>query len=129
MHELFDPVTPQPHTHSHTHLFSYLIINYVLGIISRLPYLKDLGIGAIWLSPFYKSPMVDFGYDVSDYRQVDPLFGTLQDFDDMIDKAHSLGTCKCYIQKYIRCIKKWISHRLKCHCNLIVHYGLREISI
>ena len=44
--------------------------------------------------------MVDFGYDVSDYRQIDPLFGTLQDFDDMINKAHSLGTCKCYIQNY-----------------------------
>ena len=61
------------------------------GIISRLPYLKELGIGAVWLSPFYKSPMKDFGYDVSDYRQVDPLFGTLDDFEEMVTTAHSLG--------------------------------------
>ena len=61
------------------------------GIISRLPYLKELGIGAVWLSPFYKSPMKDFGYDVSDYRQVDPLFGTLDDFEEMVSTAHGLG--------------------------------------
>ena len=61
------------------------------GVISRLPYLKELGIGAVWLSPFYKSPMKDFGYDVSDYRQVDPLFGTLDDFEEMVSTAHSLG--------------------------------------
>ena len=68
-----------------------LLSLYFAGIISRLPYLKDLGIGAVWLSPFFKSPMKDFGYDVSDYREVDPLFGTLQEFDNMIKEAHSLG--------------------------------------
>ena len=68
-----------------------ILIQYFAGIISRLPYLKDLGVGAVWLSPFYKSPMKDFGYDVSDYRQVDPLFGTLKDFDTMIKEAHDLG--------------------------------------
>lgn len=61
------------------------------GIISRLKYLKHLGIGAVWLSPFYKSPMDDFGYDISDYRQVDPLFGNMGDFDEMIKTAHKLG--------------------------------------
>ena len=61
------------------------------GIISRLPYLQDLGIGAVWLSPFYKSPMKDFGYDISDYRQVDPLFGTMDDFNEMIKVTHDLG--------------------------------------
>ena len=64
----------------------------LVGIASRLPYLKELGVGTVWLSPFYKSPMVDFGYDVSDYIQVDPLFGTLEDFDDMVKEAHRLGT-------------------------------------
>jgi alpha-glucosidase len=46
----------------------------------RLGYVRDLGVDAIWLSPFFKSPMRDFGYDVSDYRDVDPLFGSLRDF-------------------------------------------------
>ena len=61
------------------------------GITSRLPKLKELGVDAIWLSPFYTSPQKDAGYDVADYRDVDPLFGTLQDFDLMVTKAHDLG--------------------------------------
>jgi alpha-glucosidase len=61
------------------------------GITSRLPKLKELGVDAIWLSPFYTSPQKDAGYDVADYRGVDPLFGTLQDFDLMVSKAHELG--------------------------------------
>ena len=54
------------------------------GIISRLSYLKWLGVDAAWVSPFYPSPMADFGYDVSDYTGVDPLFGTLSDFDALV---------------------------------------------
>ncbi len=61
------------------------------GITRRLPYLADLGVDAVWLSPFFRSPMKDMGYDVSDYRDVDPVFGTLQDFDRLIDRAHELG--------------------------------------
>ena len=61
------------------------------GITSRLPKLKELGVDAIWLSPFYTSPQKDAGYDVADYRGVDPLFGTLHDFDLMVSKAHQLG--------------------------------------
>ncbi|MEO1700837.1 MAG: alpha-amylase family glycosyl hydrolase [Pseudomonadota bacterium] len=61
------------------------------GITMRLPYIADLGADAIWISPFFKSPMLDFGYDVSDYRAVDPMFGTLADFDAMIAEAHRLG--------------------------------------
>jgi alpha-glucosidase len=61
------------------------------GIASRLPYLAKLGVDAIWLSPFYRSPQHDAGYDVSDYRDVDPLFGTLADFDHMLAEAHRLG--------------------------------------
>lgn len=54
------------------------------GIISRLDYIKSLGVNAIWLSPFYPSPMADFGYDVADYCDVDPMFGTLDDFQDLM---------------------------------------------
>jgi alpha-glucosidase len=61
------------------------------GVIERLPYIASLGVDAIWISPFFKSPMKDFGYDVSDYRDVDPMFGTLADFDAMVDEAHRLG--------------------------------------
>ncbi len=61
------------------------------GITARLSYLADLGVDAIWLSPVFASPMKDFGYDVSDYRAIDPVFGTLQDFDALIARAHQLG--------------------------------------
>ncbi|MFG1897500.1 glycoside hydrolase family 13 protein [Micromonospora zamorensis] len=61
------------------------------GIRQRLPYLRDLGVDALWLTPFYTSPMIDGGYDVADYRDVDPMFGTLADFDAMITDAHTLG--------------------------------------
>ena len=57
------------------------------GIRQRLDYLKDLGVDAIWIAPFYPSPQVDFGYDVSDYEAVDPLYGTLADFDRLVEQA------------------------------------------
>ena len=61
------------------------------GIVEKLDYIASLGVDAIWISPFFKSPMADFGYDIADYRDVDPLFGTLDDFDRLLAKAHSLG--------------------------------------
>ncbi len=61
------------------------------GIRSRLPYLRQLGIDAVWLTPFYPSPQADAGYDVADYRDVDPRFGTLPDLDGLISDAHALG--------------------------------------
>ncbi len=61
------------------------------GITSRLDYVASLGVDAIWLSPFFTSPMADFGYDVSDYCDVDPAFGSLADFDNLLNRAHSLG--------------------------------------
>lgn len=66
-------------------------IGDLVGITERLDYVADLGVDAIWLSPFFTSPMKDFGYDVSNYRDVDPLFGTLGDFDRLVEKAHTLG--------------------------------------
>ena len=62
------------------------------GITARLDALAELGVDAIWLSPFYTSPQKDAGYDVADYTDVDPLFGTLADFDALRDRAHGLGT-------------------------------------
>ncbi len=58
------------------------------GIVFRLDYLSDLGVDAVWISPFFTSPMTDFGYDVADYRNVDPTFGTLSDFQMLLDEAH-----------------------------------------
>ncbi|WP_421952835.1 alpha-glucosidase family protein [Pelagibacterium sp.] len=63
----------------------------LVGITSRLEYVADLGVDAIWLSPVFTSPMKDFGYDVSNYRDIDPTFGSLEDFDRLLEKAHSLG--------------------------------------
>ena len=61
------------------------------GILARIEHVANLGVDAIWLSPFFTSPMADMGYDVSDYKDVDPLFGSLKDFDTLIDHAHNLG--------------------------------------
>jgi alpha-glucosidase len=61
------------------------------GITARLPYLRDLGVDAVWLSPFYVSPQADGGYDVADYRDIDPIFGTLADADTLLATAHDLG--------------------------------------
>ncbi|MEV0437601.1 alpha-amylase family glycosyl hydrolase [Streptomyces spectabilis] len=61
------------------------------GVTARLPHLRRLGVDAVWLSPFYASPQADAGYDVADYRAVDPVFGTLGDADDLVRAAHALG--------------------------------------
>jgi alpha-glucosidase len=61
------------------------------GIVSRLDYLQELGVDAVWLTPFYPSPLADGGYDVADYRDVDPRFGTLADLDKLLAEAHARG--------------------------------------
>lgn len=61
------------------------------GITQKLPYVASLGVDAVWLSPFFTSPMDDFGYDVADFCDVDPMFGTLNDFDELLKVAHDLG--------------------------------------
>jgi len=58
------------------------------GISNRLDYLQWLGIDAVWLTPFFVSPMLDFGYDIADYCAVDPAFGTLADFDRLVEQLH-----------------------------------------
>jgi len=79
-------------------------IGDLAGITSRLDYLASLPVDAIWLSPFYPSPMADFGYDVADYCGVHPLFGTLEDFDALTTAAHARG---------IKVIVDWVP----CHCS------------
>src|SRR5262249_46713693 len=61
------------------------------GITAKLDYIAALGVDIVWISPFFTSPMKDFGYDVSDYCDVDPLFGTLADFDRLLQRAHELS--------------------------------------
>jgi alpha-glucosidase len=66
-------------------------IGDLAGITARLPYIAELGVDAIWLCPFFVSPQKDFGYDVADYFEVDPAYGTLADFDALVARAHELG--------------------------------------
>jgi alpha-glucosidase len=61
------------------------------GIQQQLPYLRELGVDAVWISPIFPSPMADFGYDIADYTGIDPLFGTLAEFDALLAAAHAQG--------------------------------------
>ena len=63
----------------------------IAGVTAKMDYLRDLGVDAIWLSPFYPSDLADGGYDVIDYRDVDPRLGTMDDFDTMAKAAHEAG--------------------------------------
>jgi glycosidase len=60
-----------------------------------VPYIKELGVSAVWLSPIYPSPGKDFGYDISDYLSIDPTFGTMDDFDQLVTKLHEAGRSNC----------------------------------
>jgi len=66
-------------------------VGTLAGLTARLPYLQWLGVDAVWLSPIFRSPMADYGYDVSDYCDIDPTFGTLTDFDELLAAAHDRG--------------------------------------
>ncbi len=66
-------------------------IGDIQGIISRLDYLVEIGVEAVWISPMYESPMADFGYDISDFRNIDPIFGDLDDFDELVTEMHNRG--------------------------------------
>jgi Alpha amylase, catalytic domain len=61
------------------------------GIIEKLDHFVDIGIGGVWLSPIFKSPMKDFGYDVSDFREIDPIFGTMADFETLLEGCKLRG--------------------------------------
>lgn len=82
------------------------------GITRRLDYIADLGVDAIWISPFFASPMKDFGYDISDYCAIDPTFGTLADFDALVARAHQLGLKVLIDQVYAHTSDQhdWFAH-------------------
>jgi alpha-glucosidase len=96
-----EPVTPAPAWWRRAVVYQVYIRSFadangdgigdIAGIRSRLAYLRDLGVDAIWVNPWYPSPMVDGGYDVADYRAIDPLFGTLDDARRLIEEAHAHG--------------------------------------
>ncbi len=79
------------------------------GIAQRLPYLKSLGVDAVWLSPMYPSPQVDFGYDISDYEAVDPKYGTMADFDRMLSEAkrNNIRVCLDFVVNHTSDKHKW----------------------
>ena len=66
-------------------------IGDLTGVLSKLDYLQDLGVNAIWFSPLYCSPNADYGYDIADYRNISPDYGTLQQFKQVVDEAHKRG--------------------------------------
>src|SRR3954452_14437105 len=66
-------------------------IGDLAGVLQRLDHLADLGVDVLWLSPVYASPQADNGYDISDYQAIDPLFGTLDDFDELLAALHARG--------------------------------------
>lgn len=79
------------------------------GLISKIDYLVELGVNTIWLSPIYPSPMKDFGYDVTDYENIDPLFGTLADFDELLHQAHQrhIKVLMDYIPNHTSSLHPW----------------------
>lgn len=85
------------------------------GITARLPYIASLGVQAVWLSPIFKSPMKDFGYDVADYCDIDPLFGSLSDFDALVTEAHRLGlkVMLDYVPNHTSSDHPWFQDALK----------------
>jgi glycosidase len=63
----------------------------LLGILSKIPYLHELGVDVVWLSPIYESPQADMGYDIANYRNIDPRYGSLEDWDKVRDACHERG--------------------------------------
>ena len=72
------------------------------GITEKLDYIAGIGFNAIWLNPFYRSPFKDGGYDISDFFDVDPRFGTLADFDALVKRAHELGISISSVSRHIK---------------------------
>ena len=73
------------------------------GVISKLPMLKDLGINCIWFAPIYKSPQIDNGYDVADYQDIEPDYGNLEIFKELLDQAHAMGI-RVIMDMVLKCI-------------------------
>src|SRR5215218_3798115 len=91
-------------------------IGDLAGVRSRLPYLRWLGVDGVWLSPIYRSPMADFGYDVSDHCAIDPVFGDLDGFDRLLADAHGEG---------LRVLLDWVTNH---GCRSLVWFGTQSSS-
>lgn len=79
------------------------------GITSKLDHIVESGFGAVWMSPIFVSPMVDFGYDISDFYNIQPEYGTMADFEELVEKAHNLGMTNSLLQfNEIRCLNDGI---------------------
>lgn len=87
------------------------------GITSKLQHLRDAGIGATWMSPIFRSPMVDFGYDIADYMAIQPEYGTMEDFDGMMQEANRLG---------IRVVLDFVPNHSSDQCEWFLRSVLRE---
>lgn len=85
------------------------------GIIEKLDYIKDLGVSAIWLSPIYKSPQYDAGYDISDFRDIDPIYGNLEIFKELVTEAHNRGlkVVLDYVPNHTSDQHEWFQEALK----------------
>lgn len=93
----------------------------MVGITSKLDYFVESGIGAIWLSPINRSPMIDFGYDISDFKDIDERFGTLTDFENLIKRAKEIGLKVSRKNKMYLCKKKCLC--FKSYFNRIVIFS------
>lgn len=71
----------------------WIVLNYItlLGITQKLDHFVDLGIETLWIGPIFKSPMYDLGYDIQDYRTIDPMFGTMDDFNELVSEMNKRG--------------------------------------
>lgn len=97
------------------------------GIKEKLSHFQYLNVKAIWISPFYKSPMKDFGYDVEDFRDIDPIFGTMADFDELLSSMHSMGEQKPFASIKKRFIVKIVLVTNVCYCHRSeTYYGLHS---
>jgi alpha-glucosidase len=95
---------------SYSFLLHWLIFMYVAGVTSSLEHLKELGVEATWLSPIFKSPMYDFGYDIADFYSIQEEYGTIEDFEELMAKAKELG--KCLLQNFHKVELKFSKHYL-----------------
>lgn len=90
-------------------------VNFFIGIESKLDHLIDLNVDAYWISPIYKSPMVDFGYDISDFCDIEPTFGTLEDFEHLVNVSHRQGlkVVMDYVPNHSSDLHEWFQKSLK----------------
>lgn len=81
------------------------MISFVIGIASKANYFQELGIGAVWLNPIFTSPMADFGYDISNFTDIDPTFGSMRDFDYLLKELHDRSKIYLFVVRNITVVQ------------------------